>query len=237
MTNLKSGRASAKNDARPVMPRKKRTMTTPLTPSTSASTAAVPNSSVPLPAQLRDLIGELEAARERAHRLAAGLPPETWSRRPQPERWSIAEQIAHLSLTSRAYLPLIEGALEQARERGLSGEGPFRRDFLGWLLGRMMEPPVRLRVKTAAPFVPPVPQAGATPAEALADFDRLQDELIAAVRQARGLAVDRVEITSPFDSRVRYSLWSGLRAMTAHQRRHLWLAEQTCAGFQPGGRR
>ncbi len=184
----------------------------------------------PFAPQLRDLVAELEAARERARRLADGLPPEPWARRPQPERWSIAEQIAHLSLTSRAYLPLIDTALEEARERGLYGDGPFRRDFLGWLLGRMMEPPVRLRVKTAAPFVP---QTAPAPAQALAEFGRLQDELIGVVRQARGFAVDRVEITSPFDSRVRYNLWSGLRALTAHQRRHLWTGEQVRAGFDP----
>jgi DinB superfamily len=184
----------------------------------------------PFAPQLRDLIGELDAARARAHRLAGGFPPEDWARRPQPERWSMAEQIVHLSLTSRAFLPLIEGALEEAREQGRFGDGPFRRDFLGWLLGRMIEPPVRLRAKTPAPFIP---QAAAPQGAALAEFGRLQDELIEEVRRARGLAVDRVEITSPFDSRVRYSLWSGLRALTAHQRRHLWIGERIRTGFDP----
>ena len=135
-----------------------------------------------------------------------------------------------MNLTSGAYLPLIDAALEEVRERRLYGDGPFRRDFLGWLLGRMMEPPVRFRVKTAAPFVP---QSAPAPAQALAEFGRLQDELVAVVRQARGFAIDRVEIDSPFDRRVRYNLWSGLRALAAHQRRHLWTGEQIRAGSDP----
>ena len=54
---------------------------------------------------------------------------------------------------------------------------------------------------------------------------------MAAVRQARGLVIDRVEMTSPFDRRVRYNLYSGLRAVAAHQRRHLWLGEQARTAF------
>lgn len=176
-----------------------------------------------LPPQLRDLESELAEARARAHRLSEGLPVEEWSRRPAPQRWSIGEQVVHLNLTSRAYLPRLEEAHAKARESGLVGNGPYRRDFLGWLLGRLMEPPVRMRVKTSAPFVP---GAVEPPAEALADFDRLQGLLTGMVRRFAGLALDRVDVVSPFDARFHYNVYSSLRILTAHQRRHLWLAER-----------
>jgi len=35
-----------------------------------------------------------------------------------------------------------------------------------------------------------------------------------------------LRIRSPFDARIRYSAWSALRILPAHQRRHLWLAER-----------
>jgi hypothetical protein len=203
------------------------------TPSIRTATVSLPMS-VPLPAQLRELIAELEAARARAHRLVAGLTPGLWRRRPAPGSWSIAEQIAHLSLASQAYLPAIEEALEEARERGLFGDGPFRRDFLGWMLCRLAEPPVRLRVRTTAPFVPQTTagrRAPASPTTALAEFDRLQDELVAAVQHSRGLAIDRMDMVSPFDRRVHYNLYSCLRSVAAHQRRHLWLGEQARTAF------
>lgn len=176
------------------------------------------------PSQLEALEAELDEATARAHRLVAGLGPDGWTRRPAPERWSVGEQLVHLNLASRAYLPLIRDAIAQARERGLTGNGPFRRDFFGWLLGKMIEPPVRIRVKTTAQFVPQA--ALPPPEEGMREFDALQEEVKAALRDARGLALDRVDVTSPFDSRVRYNLYSALRLIPAHQRHHLWLAEK-----------
>ena len=168
--------------------------------------------------QLQTLDAELSDARERVHRLARGLSEEAWRNRPSPERWSAGEHIVHLNLTSRAFLPLLDEALRNAK----AGEGPYRRDFIGWLLGRVIEPPVRMRVKTTAPFVPSL----AEPMDsALRDFDASQDELAALLPRAAGLAIDRVKIVSPFDGRVRYNVYSALRILTAHQRRHLWLAE------------
>jgi hypothetical protein len=174
--------------------------------------------------QLQALEAELDEATARAHRLVEGLGANGWTERPAPERWSPGEQIVHLNLASRAYLPLLRDAVARGREQGLVGEGPYRRDFLGWLLGRMTEPPVRLRVKTTAQFIPQA--ALPPPAEVMRDFDALQEEVKAVLREARGLALDRIKVHSPFDPRLRYNVYSALRLIPAHQRHHLWLAER-----------
>lgn len=166
-------------------------------------------------AQLEALDAELADVRERVHR----LPPDRWHRRPAPERWSAGEHVVHLTLTTRAFLPLLEEAVNHAP----AGQGPYRRDLVGWMLGRLTEPPVRLRVKTMAAFVP---SADVPRETALRDFDASQDELAALLRKAAGRALDRVKVASPFDARVRYNVWSTLRILPAHQRRHLWLAEK-----------
>ena len=176
-----------------------------------------------LPPQLRALAAEFEAARRRAHRVLAGLPSEAWTLRPDPERWSIAEQIVHLDLASRADLPVIDEAIARGRESGTFGEGPYRRDFLGWMLARLVEPPVRLRVQAADRLMP----ARVTPPDqALRDFDLRQNLLLGALRRAAGLALDRIEVAPPSDLRRRMNLYSFLRTIPAHQRRHLWLAER-----------
>jgi hypothetical protein len=188
-----------------------------------------------LPAQLRAIETELIDIRSRAHRLAAGLGNEEWRQRPEPGHWSIAEQIEHLNLSSRGYLPLIREAIDEAREHGITGPGPYRRDVIGWLLGRLAEPPVRLRTRTPAPFVPTIPTVARPAAEVLRDFDALQEELIECLYRAAGLALDRVDIASPYDPRVHYNLYSCLRLIPAHQRRHLWLGEQIRAGLALDG--
>lgn len=198
---------------------------------TSKSDPAIPALPPPSPflaPQLQSIETELEEARLRARRLAGNLDPELWAFRPGPERWSIGEQIAHLNLTSRGYLPRMRVALRNAKQRGLTGAGPFRRDFMGWLLCKMAEPPVRIRVKTTAPFIPIEVD---TPEATMSEFDQLQDELIDVLDYANGLALDRIDFVSPFDSRIHYNLYSCLRVLPVHQRHHLWLGEKIREGL------
>jgi hypothetical protein len=197
-------------------------------PNTDPATPALPPPSPFLAPQLQSIETELEEARLRARRLAGNLDPELWAVRPGPERWSIGEQIAHLNLTSRGYLPRMRVALRNAKQRGLTGAGPFRRDFMGWLLCKMAEPPVRIRVKTTAPFIPLDLD---TPEATMREFDQLQDELIDVLDYANGLALDRIDFVSPFDSRIHYNLYSCLRVLPVHQRHHLWLGEKIREGL------
>lgn len=173
--------------------------------------------------QLREVADEFAAAQARLHRLADSLPEDWWPKRPEPGRWSVAECVAHLNLASRAYLPLLHQALERAA--ALDGTTPrrFRRDPTGWLLWRMAGPPVRYRVRTTAPFVP---SGDARPADLVAAFDELQAQQIACVARADGLPLGRVRITSPFDRRLRYNLYSCLTILPRHQHRHLWQGER-----------
>ena len=64
-------------------------------------------------------------------------------------------------------------------------------------------------------------------AEALvADFERLQSDVIACVSAAEGLPIDRIKLASPFDARVKYNLYSALTLVPRHQHRHLMQAER-----------
>lgn len=183
--------------------------------------------------QLESIVRQLEAARSHLHRLSQATPAERWSARNDPSRWSVAECVAHLNLTSEAFLPGIRGAIEEARARGAPAPGRYRMDPLGWLLSKMVGPSPRIgryrlgRVKTSAAFVP----AGDLPRERLvAEFERLQDEVISTVRAADGLAIDRVKVASPFDARAHYGAYAALAIIPRHQERHLVQAEEVWPG-------
>lgn len=173
--------------------------------------------------QLEAVIREYESAEARLRRLAAEVPDGWWVRRADPARWSIAECVAHLNLTAEAYLPLIREGTAQARGIGRKAPARYRRDPAGWLLWRLGGPPVRHRVRTTARFIP---EALVSEAGLLERFARLQAEQIEAVRAADGLPLGRVRVTSPFDARIRYNLYSCLTIQPPHQHRHLWQAEQ-----------
>ena len=76
----------------------------------------------------------------------------------------------HLNITSERYVPLLDEALRSLRARGLLADGMLHRDFLGYVLSRFLEPPVRLRIATAPPFA----GADRSLARVLERFDYLQ---------------------------------------------------------------
>lgn len=178
--------------------------------------------------ELVQLKQELLDARERARKVAEGLKPDHWGTALPEGGWSVAECLMHLNITSERYIPIIDEAMRALRERGLKPTGALHRDFVGWVLSTMFEPPVRMKVKTPAPFAParvdPMP-------EVLERFDYLQGELLQRLDRGNGLALDRQRVTSPFNTRVKYNLYSTFRIITAHQRRHLWQAERVVAAL------
>lgn len=176
---------------------------------------------------LQVIADELRAAQARLHRLAESVPREHWPTRPAPGRWSAAECVAHLNLTAIAFRAPVQRALEEGRRRGRTVRGRYRRDPIGWLLWRTMPPPVRFKVKTASPFVP---QASRPLEELVVEFDRLQEEQLAWVKDADGLPAGRLWTPSPFNPRVKYNLYSCLSILPRHQERHLWQAEQALQG-------
>jgi len=178
--------------------------------------------------QLEIIATEFQQADERLRRLGERVPDELWSRRPAPERWSVGECVAHLNLTAHAFLPLLDAALEEARSLGGGAPGRYRHDLLGWLLWRGSGEPARFKSRTAAAFIP---SGSEPPAELRAEFERLQAEQHERVRGADGLPIQKVRIISPFDARVRYSLYSALAILARHQHRHLWQAEQAAAAL------
>lgn len=172
--------------------------------------------------QLQALLNDFGAARERLHRLRDTVPAERWNQRPAEGSWSVAECVAHLNLTSQAYVGPLREAL--ARGRG-SGAPPasYRRDFFGWMVWRAVRPETKMKIKTTASFVP---TADAPAAEIVAEFDRLQDEQMELLRKGDGLPLHRLKIASPFGPAMKYSVYSAFTILPAHQHRHLQQAER-----------
>jgi hypothetical protein len=176
--------------------------------------------------QLAALLSDFEESLDRVQRLDRNCSETEWSHRPSEVGWSAAECITHLNLTSEAYLPLLRKGIERAR--GLSDAVPrhFRRDLTGWLVWRASTPEVKMRVKTTRRFVPLTAPARA---ELIREFYRLQQEQMNFLQAADGLPIHRVKIVSPFNSRLKYSLYSTFTILPAHQLRHIGQAERALA--------
>lgn len=175
-------------------------------------------------AQLAALAAAYEGAERRLRLLADRLSDTQFLSRRDPARWSPADCVAHLNATSRAFVPLMQAAVEAAADLPPLEDRPLRRDPVGWLVGLGSGPMPSLagwrigRVRTPPAYDVPGPHDRAA---LLADFAALQAEQLGALRASAGLQVDRVQVTSPVDARVRYSLWSLFHISVGHQERHL----------------
>jgi hypothetical protein len=179
---------------------------------------------------LEELTRQFDTAQDRLHRLAEAVGDEQWGTRPKDNAWSVGECVAHLTLTNNRYLPLISEAIDAAPmidepldDAQPTTPEPMRRDFAGWLLSRMMEPPVRFKLPTMPAFVP---AGAANRAADLATFDAAHVAVRELIVTMDGLDPTRIRLTSPFNERLRYSLFSALHILAAHERRHIWQAER-----------
>jgi hypothetical protein len=174
--------------------------------------------------QLQVIADELHFATARLHALASVTPDEQWSTRAHPERWSVGECIAHLNLTSQAYVPLLTDGVARAKAAGPRVPSRrYRRDLLGWFLWKMLPPPVRFRVRTPAQFIP---QGTAPKGATIAEFERLQLLLLDLLTEADGRPMKEIKVASPFRATTTYDLYSCFSVLAPHEHRHLWQAER-----------
>ena len=174
--------------------------------------------------QLADICTQLERNSFQVSELVKNLLHYQLNLRLESDQWSIAECVAHLNLFSETFLPIISDACEQARKSGWVVDGPFTTDVIGRLLKYALEPPSKWKAVTTAAFEPLVVE----PLEQVAPrFYELQSDLICVIRSAANLNLNRIRIISPLSNHVRYNLYSCFLIIAAHQRRHIWQAEQT----------
>ncbi|MDX1396654.1 MAG: DinB family protein [Gemmatimonadota bacterium] len=170
--------------------------------------------------QLEEMMDRARAQAGEARALAEAHP-ENFLRRPSESRWSAGEQIAHVSLTDRPYLEVMDPVIREARVRGRLSEGPFRGRPLGNWFARSMSPPVKRRMKTMKRLHP----QGSLAADALVqEFEAVRAALIASLESARGVDLDRAKMRSPYLKLLRMPLFSAYQVLLNHGDRHLWLA-------------
>ena len=165
---------------------------------------------------------ELKDARLHAEALVKGLTPQQLTKRPHPGKWSIAECIVHLNVTAAVVQSLMEKAIARGKRDNTLGTGPFDVGPKGRLLVWFAEPPPKIRIPAPRNIRPPARIDD--PLKLLPEFLKAQDEWERLIKEAAGLHQAKLKIASPL-SLFRARLSAAVPWMLAHQRRHLWQAE------------
>ena len=169
-----------------------------------------------LSAQLAAIASELNDVSTGWKTLLTNLPKAKLWQRPAKGGWSVGECIDHLTTTTKQMLPAIDRVVPNAPR----GDGPYKMDLKGRLLVWFMEPPYRMKFKAVPTFQPHQSQ------DPLNEFLQFQEQALDALRRCNGLDLNKMKIVSPVDERMSYNAYAGLKLLPAHQRRHLWQAQQ-----------
>jgi hypothetical protein len=172
---------------------------------------------------LDELEAQFTAFETRAQALVASAGAELCNARPAAGSWSASECLQHLNISADAYFPIWQQIIANAGPRKAEMHAPYRSDFWGRLFSWILEPPPRIHSKTPIRFEP---LACGTIESVLSGFLERQQRILGTLHRCRGRAIDQVRMASPVDRRIRYSIWSSFLIVSAHQRRHLWQAEQ-----------
>ncbi len=185
--------------------------------------ARVSYDSPPLPGMLGDIAEQLAANRAQLATLAAGKRPEVLNWRPEGNRWSIAECVEHLNLTADMLLPEVDKSLAAgiATEPGTEGVARYSMVF-GWLLP-VIEPPPKRRFK-APRASRPRPDLDAE--RVIERFAKVQEEVVERLERSRGINLTQTKVRHPGTPLMRFRLGEIFVTIAAHERRHLWQAEQ-----------
>jgi hypothetical protein len=185
--------------------------------------SSVPKVSQLLTGELADCLNQIDEVQNSAERLLDGLTDHQFNWRPAFGKWSIAECMSHLEVVGRKHLPRIDEAIEHAHRARCYGDGPFKYGFVAKWFVHANEPPPRIRMKAPRAATP---RAFQPRRELWMEFVALQDELRDRIRQSQGLDLARAKVHSPFVGPFRLGLGACLAFLAAHERRHLWQAQQ-----------
>jgi hypothetical protein len=187
-----------------------------------------------LPADLQLLLDDVNDADRAAERIAGSCTDEQFHWRPRNgEAWSIAECLDHLATINAFYVKALQPAVERARARGWTRQGPLQPGFFGAMFIKSLEPPVKRRLR-APPGMQP--GAGRSRVEILTDYRAAHDAVRRVILDAAEIDANRARYRNPFLKVVNFRVSTGLGVIAAHDRRHLWQAEQVrhASGYPRG---
>jgi len=178
----------------------------------------------PLPPDLQQTLDDIDAADRAADVMAAACTDEQFHWRPREgQGWSIGQCLDHLATINVVYGEAIRPGIENARARGWTRRAPAVPGFFGARFVKSLEPPVTRRLRAPA-NVRPGPSKSRD--EILAAYHAAHDRIRALVTDAAEIDANRACFVNPFLRVVRVRVSTGLRVIAAHDRRHLWQADQ-----------
>ena len=176
-----------------------------------------------LPADLQAILDDLDKSDREARRIVGGLSDVQANWHPRETAWSVGQCLDHLARGNTVYAAALLAAVKDPRAERKPRRAPIQPAWLSRLFIRTLEPPPKRKLRAPKKIVP----ASWTTAEAaLRAFLDSQEQMRSVIWEGAGLDLNRIRFRNPFIGFLRFTVGAGLLIVVAHDRRHLWQAEQ-----------
>ena len=135
-----------------------------------------------------------------------------------PDSWSIAENIQHLTLTANSYHTNFDEILNRKHTFGFLGKVKFLANFFGKVILSSVEPTRKKKIKT---FPIWKPSQSALSADVIAEFEASQKSLSTYIAKLEPFFGKNQMIASPANNKIVYPLEVGIEIITQHNFRHI----------------
>jgi len=160
-----------------------------------------------------ELLQHLDKQHERLRRAVEDVPRDRRETKPQPERWSVAEVLEHLSIVETRIGRVFTAKLTEARAAGLGRERDAS-PVVGTIdMDRVLDRTRRITAAEAA-----LPSGKLDADAAWAELERARDALCSSVRDADGLALGDVVHPHPVLGPINLYQW--IAFVGGHEARH-----------------
>jgi len=178
---------------------------------------------VELPPDLQTIVDELDISDREARRIIDGLSDKQANWQPRETAWSIAQCLDHLARGNVMYAKALRAALHESRAARKPRREPVRPGWLSAMFIRSLEPPPKRKMRAPKKIVP---ASSANKDEVLQAFLHSQEAMRSVIWEGANLDLNRIRFRNPFVGFLRFTVGAGLMIIAAHDRRHLWQAQQ-----------
>lgn len=179
-----------------------------------------------------ELIKSSRALAEAIQGFVANKPEDLLVQRPDADKWSFLECIAHLNLTYADYLPRLQAAIEQNTE--VKGSH-FKQGFFGRMMINSMRPKkgkIKMKVKTFAKFQPT--QVKLVRKDVMDTFLTQHQRFIDMLEAAQPLHGGQIRLDSAVGPLLRFRLGDCCAFLVGHNERHWLQAKNAYAAVTEG---
>ena len=182
------------------------------------------------PPDLQAILNEMDRTDAEARQLVSMLSEAQINWQPGGGTgWSVVQCLDHLTQSTALYVPALLAAVRKAKASVASPRKPIQPGWLARLFIRELEPPPKRKIKAQKKVTP---AAQLKSAEVLRSFLAAHDQVRSLVEEARELDLNRIRFRNPFLRVFPWTVGAGLIILGAHDRRHLWQAQQVLKAME-----